>query len=181
MKKLILVVAALSAASVSQAALLFCASNVNTITNSTITNPTNIGCGAINAGAGNIITSVAIRLLGSFNDTVEFSNHQVQFDAAFLGGSPTATHSIQTAIGDFSGSGGPSSGTGVAVGAQILAASTVQITTSNVGGAATPDNASIAVWLDYETAPVNTGIPEPSTLALLGSALAALGLVNRRK
>lgn len=179
MKKLVLVFAALTMASVSQAALLFCASNVNTTTNSLTTNPTNIGCGAIDVGAGNTIGTITIRLLGSFNDTVENTIHQVQFSAT--NNLTAAVHSVTTASGDFSGSGGPTSGTGVAVGTQTFGASTVAITTTNVGGAPTPDNTSIAVWLDYTVVPTQTGIPEPSTMALLGSALVGLGLISRRK
>jgi len=178
MKKLILTLAALAMASTSQAAFLFCGSNINTVTNQVTTNPTNVNCGSIDAGAGNLITNVAIRLLGSFNDTVA-GNNQVQFDAT---GPLGTTHSIQTAIAPFSGdNGGPSSGGFVAVGTQTLAASVVAVTTSNLGGLPTPDNTSIAVWLEYNTAPVQTGVPEPSTMALLGSALVGLGVISRRK
>lgn len=179
MKKIVLIGAALCLASVSQAALLFCASNINTVTSGTTTNPTNINCGAIDAGAGNVITDVAIRLLGSFNDSVENTDHQMQFDASH--NLTAATHSLQTGIGDLSGNGGPSVGSAVAVGTQTLAASIVAITTSKVGVFGSPDNASIAVWLSYNTAPVQTGVPEPSTLALLGSALVGFGLFTRRK
>jgi len=170
----------LSMATVSQGALLLCASNVNSITNGVVTNPTNVNCGQIDAGAGNLITDVAVRLIGSFNDTVAGDN-QVQF----VGNGPLgATHTIQTGVGQFSGdSGAPSSGSFVGVGTQTLAASVVAITTSNLGGLPTPDNTSIAVWLEYNTAPIQTGggVPEPSTMALLGSALVGLGAIARRK
>ena len=182
MKKLVLVVAALTMASFSQAALLLCATNVNTISGGVISNPSNVNCGSIDAGAGNLITDVAIRLLGSFNDAIENTNHQLQFDGTH--NLTAAVHTLQTNIGDLSGNGGPSAGVGVAVGTQTLGASTVAVTTSSVGGLNAPQNASISVWLSYNVAPVPpppSGVPEPGTLALLGSALIGVGLVSRRK
>ena len=180
MKKFVLLFTAMSMASVAQGALLLCALNVNTVNNAAPTNPTNIACGSIDAGAGNLITTIAIRLLGSFQDAQENTLHQLQFAAT--NNLSAATHSIQTVgLTDFSGSGGPSSGTGVAQGTQTFGASTVAIQTTNINGGVSPDNASISVWLDYQTAPVQTGIPEPSTMALLGSALVGLGLVARRR
>lgn len=173
MKTKLILSLALAFASASPAASLLCGVNVNTVTNQVIGNPTDIACGAIDAGAGNLITNVAIRLLGSFNDATENTFHQVQFSAA---GPLGATHTIQTGIADYDSSGGPTVGIAVNVGTQILAASTVSITTTNLGGLPTPDNASIAVWLEYNTAPA---VPEPGTWALLGSALVALGLYRR--
>ena len=166
---------ALSFASVSQATLLLCQSNVNTITDGVAsTNPVNVACGVIDAGPGSIITDVAVRLFGSFNDANPDSLHQIQFGAnGPLGTSLT----IMTPIDDFVGFAGPSTGTGVAVGTQILAASNVAITTTSL--LTLPNNATVSVWLEYNTP--STEIPEPTTFVLMSTALLGLGFLRRKR
>lgn len=78
MKKLLMVaLLALPFAGVSQAARLLCGSNVNSITDGIAApNPINVPCGAIDTGAGNILTNISVRLLGSFNDGATGNLHE---------------------------------------------------------------------------------------------------------
>jgi hypothetical protein len=180
-KFIILAVAALGLSSVSSAATILCTpSNQNTITNQVITTPfSGLNCGTVNATPGFQITSVAMQLVGGFNDAVPGSTSQLQFIAtnSFNAASATGT----TGVDDFTSNTGVVLGSSVAVAnLTTLGAVTATVATTSLGSTI-PDNASVTVWLVTTERAITGQVPEPSTLALLGVALAGLGAYTRRK
>lgn len=170
-----------AAASMAPAAVILCTpSNQNTITNAVISSPVQVSCGTVNATAGFEITGLAVRVIGSFNDTIGGTNHQLRFlgTNSFNAASVTA----DTIVDDFAGSSGSVTGASVGVANLLtLGAVTVDVATSNLGGLGTPDNASFTAFLITTETAINTGVPEPGTMALLGSALVGLGFIARRR
>jgi hypothetical protein len=181
-KFIIMSVAALGLSTVSSAATILCTpSNQNTITNTVITSPFNgLNCGTVNATPGMEITSIALQLVGGFNDAVPGSTSQLQFTATNSFNAATVTGT--TGVDDFTSNTGLQLGSGVAVAnLTTLGAVTASVTTTSLG-AAIPDNASVTVWLVTTERTIQTPtVPEPSTFALLGAALTGLGVYSRRR
>ncbi len=139
---------------------------------------TSVTCftGGVNAGANNQITNVQINFLGTFQDSVSNGNHQLTFAGTSVNGNfgPLTTNSA--------GSVGFTDTPGVIIIAgpvASLAQFVINVTTSNTNvNNVLPDNASYTISGSYtlEAIPNQSGVPEPSTLALVGGVLVLAGI-----
>ena len=170
-----LLVSATSLASASTIAFTCTPSNNNSIANGVLVTggTTTVSCGAFTAPNGSAITNVAFDFLGTYQDSVENGNHQLTFsgNSAFGGFGPADT-TISPTIGFAVASGGS---------AQLLASTPswlFTVTTSNTnGGNVLPYNASYTISGTYTyEVQRHDGVPEPSTLALVGGVLVLAGI-----
>jgi PEP-CTERM motif len=173
MKKLI--VLAMALASFVPAANILCVTDQNINSGATTVN-----CPGATAAPGFTITGITFQALGSWQDSTfgftgssnySFTENSAEFAAGPLAGVASGTNSANTGLL----SDGP-----VAVSLAAVTAFTVDATRV-IGSGVTPNNATVSVqYVTTETA-IQTGVPEPSTMALLGSALVGLGVVARRR
>jgi PEP-CTERM motif len=187
MKKFVLsAFAAMALSTVSSAAIITCTAangNPNVIVNNVSeSSPKTYNCAAYVAPGGTEVFQIALRLAASFNDEVQDNvNSTLTADGtASLGG---ATNSVTTLGGDFIGVTSPFQQQGAFFNiapSGSLAASTVAITWSVTGPAV--QNGTVTVSLvTNERQIVTSGVPEPSTFMMLGTALTGLGLFARRR
>ena len=170
-----LLVSAASLASASTIEFTCTPSNNNSIANGALVTAgtTTVSCGGFMAPSGSAITNVSFNFLGTYQDSVDNGNHQLTFagSSAFGGFGPVDT-TISPTIGFAVASGGS---------AQLLASTPswlFTVTTSNTnGGNVLPYNASYTIsgTYTYEVQD-QSGVPEPSTLALVGGVLVLAGI-----
>lgn len=174
-----LLVSAASLASASTIGFTCTPSNNNSIANGVLVTggTTSVNCGGFTAPNGSAITNVAFDFLGTYQDSVDNRDHQLTFSgtSAFGGFGPVDT-TISPAIGFAVASGGS---------AQLLASTPswlFTVTTSNTnGGNVLPYNASYTIGGTYTYEVQDQGgVPEPSTLALVGGVLVLAGIRKAR-
>lgn len=172
MKKLI--VLAMALASFVPAAIIPC------VTDQSINGgATTVNCPGATATPGFTITGITFQALGSWQDSsfgftgtsaYSFAENSGDFAAGPLNGNAAGTNSANTGVL----SAGP-----VGVSLASVSAFTVDATRTVTVGSV-PFNATVSVqYITTETS--NNTVPEPGTMALLGSALVGLGLVARRR
>ena len=174
-----LLVSAASLASASTIGFTCTPSNNNSIANGVLVTggTTSVNCGGFTAPNGSAITNVSFDFLGTYQDSVDNRDHQLTFSgtSAFGGFGPVDT-TISPAIGFAVASGGS---------AQLLASTPswlFTVTTSNTnGGNVLPYNASYTIGGTYTYEVQDQGgVPEPSTLALVGGVLVLAGIRKAR-
>jgi hypothetical protein len=137
-------------------------------------------CPTLNQTPGFTLTVNFIGAIGSWQDsspsftgssTFNFTENSAQLSPVnpFLSGTAAGMFSANTGLLQFN----------VGQNFNPLNGFTVDATRIiNNGG--TPNSSTVTVFIDY-TETQTGGVPEPSTVALVGGALVALGLVRRRK
>ena len=169
-----LLVSAASAATIS----FSCApNNQNAVTNAGLVNggATSVTCNGFTAPAGSIITNVNMQFLGTFQDSFGNGNQQLTFaGSSAFGGFAAASTTSDPNVG-FLFTNAISSTPGVnSTGGTFVFSVT---TTNTVNGSTLPDNASYTVSGVYTYEVQNQGgVPEPSTLALVGGVLVLAGI-----
>lgn len=141
----------------------------------------NITCPSFNvgltAGGNGIYNSTELRTLSSVTQIFDGQANPINGSAVMTYSSTGFTFlpitSNPTTSGNVAGTGGPAVGPGN--GGTFVVNFSSTATPSTVGQA----TGSVAVLYNY-SAPV-TGVPEPSTLGLLGGALVGLGFIGRRR
>src|SRR5262249_48721030 len=175
--KVILLLVFASAGMLSATTITCSPANDNLVTNSVNVSPQVVNCGTINANPGFLITGIQVALIGTFQDSVMGTIHQLMFSATNSFNAATVSGSTQT--NDFIGSPGLITGGLVAVAnLTTLGAVTVTGSAATVGGAPLPDNASFTGFIVTTEAAV---VPEPMVLSLVGAGLLGLGIFGRRR
>jgi hypothetical protein len=149
-----------------------------------------LNCPSLDAGAGFTIGSLQLLLASDYINgplgttsgttvsvvyapTANFANHTEAVSGGF-------SSSSSTTDGVANVGGGPFLAQTISIGAQVLASFNLVETSSITAGG--PVNAStINAFLVYTPVPVTSGVPEPATLGLMGSALLGVGFLARRK
>ena len=169
-----LLVSAASLASASTLAFSCVPNNNNAVTNALLVNggATSVTCDGFSAPAGSLITNVSFNFLGTFQDSVENGNQQLTFSGTSAYGSfgPASTNAHPN-VGFMVASGGGPQAIASTGGNWIFNVSTSNTSNANV----LPDNASYSISGVY-TYEVQGGVPEPSTLALVGGVLVLAGI-----
>ena len=169
-----LLISAASLATASTIGFTCTPSNNNSVANGVLVTggTTAVSCGGFAAPNGSAITNVAFDFLGTYQDSVENGNHQLTFSgsSAFGGFGPVNT-TISPTVGFAVASGGS---------AQLLASTPswlFTVTTANTnGGNVLPYNASYTISGTYTYEVQGGGVPEPSTIALVGGVLVLAGV-----
>ena len=149
-----------------------CGPQVSTINFSTITSPLTSTCAAQNFGGGTTITNISLGFAGAFSDGNPNNSSQVSFSGSSILGN---FGPINTGIDTLSSNTGfiqnlnstPNATPG-------FGAFNVSVSTTSIG-ASVPDSAQYSVFATY-TYEVQGGVPEPSTLALVGGVLVLAGI-----
>jgi PEP-CTERM motif len=174
--------AAMALSTVSSAAIITCTAangDPNVIVNNVpVSQPKTYNCAAYTAPSGSQVISIALRLAASFNDEIEDGTNSTL--TASGTSSLGATNSVTTTPGDLIGVTNPFQQTGAAVAfgpSGSVAASTVGVSFTVTG----PSVQNGTVIVSLVTTERLTGVPEPSTFMLIGTALTGLGAFARRR
>ncbi len=150
-----------------------CGPQVSSINFSVITTTSSVSCAAQNFGGGSTITNVSLGFAGAFSD----GNPNNLSTVSFSGSSTLGNFGPIT-----TGTDGLSSNTGFVQNLNPtvnatpgFAAFNVDITTTSIG-ASVPDSAQYSVFATYTYEVQGDGVPEPSTLALVGGVLVLAGI-----
>lgn len=147
--------------------------NAGALVNSGSTSVTCLA-GGIDVGSGNLIQNLTLNFVGSFNDSISGTNHQVEFTGTSSQGGFATT---ATSAGDFVGFAVVSNFVNTNPGTQTLASFVFNVTTALAGGTVSPESAAYTVSGSYTyEAQQQSGVPEPSTLALVGGVLVLAGI-----
>jgi hypothetical protein len=144
-----------------------------------------INCPTVDAGVGNVVTSYAVLATGDYTGGPfgTTSGTVVQLIFSTTGTAPigAAAQTLLVSGGNSSNATGPSTpfqlGSTITPNVETLSAFNVAISSTVLSG--TVGDSSGQVVLSYTTAP--SGVPEPQTMGLVGSALLAIGLLGRKK
>lgn len=146
-------------------------------------------CGGVTAGtvagsgAGSFISAITLQVKGTFNDASFTYSGSTNF--AFT------EQSAQLAIATISGN-APTAGTGDTGSTGVLSASqgglnlaslagfNVNVIETLLAGGRFPTNSTVTVQYDYTVTTPTSGVPEPSTYAMIGLGLSALAFARRR-
>ena len=154
--------------------------NQNVVEDGVNITPQTATCSGVSAAPGNVITAIAVQVLGTFEDSVTGTLHQLQF---------TATNSINgasvtgaTGIDDFIGSTGSLVSAFVAVPGTPASLGSVIVTVNvaGLGGYILPDKSSFTAHIITEERPMG-GVPEPSDALLVGTGLIGVSAFLRRR
>ena len=150
--------------------------NNNAVTNGApvTAGSTNVTCTGFTPPAGQFIINVRLNGFATFQDSVDNGNHQLTYSATGAFGSfaaantgPDPNVSFVSAFGN------------TAQNLASIANWVVTVSVSNtVAGNALPDNSSYTISgvYTYEVQNNDPGIPEPSTLVLVGGVLVLAGI-----
>ena len=131
-------------------------------------------CDAFAAPAGSVITNVLINFFATFQDSVSNGNHQLTYSGSGAFGSFAAANTgIDPNVSFVSTSGNTAQNVASTGGTWLF----TTLVSNTVGTNVLPDNSSYTVSGTY-TYEVQApgGIPEPSTLALVGGVLVLAGI-----
>ena len=148
-------------------------------------------CGGVTAGtvagsgAGSFISSITLSVKGTFNDSATtpvyngsvsfaFTEQSAQFAVATISGNaPTVGSGDVGSTGTLTGSSG-------ALSLASLAGFNVGVIETLLTGGRFPTNSTVTVSYDYTVTTPGSGVPEPSTYAMIGLGLSALAFARRR-
>jgi hypothetical protein len=183
-KKILALAMFLGLASVSQAAFIQCTPNQDTVVNNAVASSAVFTC---NTGAIATGSTIQLRLSGTFqeNNGPTNQNYSVLFSTSTpsVGGIVIGSISC-TASGTADANNqatGACSTTGAASAATTAAFAGPSFQVTINGGAGSnplPFNASASLFFQVN-APTQSGVPEPTSMVLLGSGFVALGLGAR--
>ncbi len=150
-----------------------CGPQMSTINFSTITSPLASTCAAQNFGGGSIITNISLGFAGAFSDGNPNNASQISFSGSSILGN---FGPLTTGIDNLSSNTGFVQNLNPTVNATPgFGAFNVNITTTSIG-ASVPDSAQYSVFATYTYEVQTPGVPEPSTLALVGGVLVLAGI-----
>jgi hypothetical protein len=150
--------------------------NQNLVTNGSNNSPQVVSCGTITATDGFYITSVAVAMVGTFQDSLASNSHTLLFGVTNSFNASTASGTAGPDL--FVGSTGFVTGNFVDTGSILTTLGAVFVTgTATLTGGVLPDNASFTGYIVTTEAPID-GVPEPATFVALGSGLALLGIAR---
>ena len=136
-------------------------------------------CAAQNFGGGTVITNFSLGFSGAFSDGNPNNSSQVSdsYTSTVGNGGP-----INTGIDNLSSNTGFIQNLNAQTpGTPGFGAFTVNVTTTSIG-VSVPDSAQFSVFATYTYEVQQTGgVPEPSTLALVGGVLALAGIRKFRR
>ncbi|MBY0503729.1 MAG: PEP-CTERM sorting domain-containing protein [Bryobacteraceae bacterium] len=136
---------------------------------------TTVSCAGFSAPIGSSITNISFNFLGTFSDSDGNNGlHQITFS----GTTPYGTFGpFNTGSNGDVGSTGSQTGLSAAANIANTGAFNVSVTASNtVNTNALPESAQYTVRAVYTYEVNQSGVPEPSTLALVGGVLVLAGL-----
>jgi PEP-CTERM motif len=187
-RSLVVIFAALALGSVAGATTMQCGPVQTLFVNGNAPTQGSSTCAVIDAGAGNMITSISLILAYDAQFVLVAPAHET---ITFTPGGAGAGFGVNTVVLDGTVQFGGLNGTPVSPftvttvlnpNTQTFASFTTLIDAVVTAGGI--DSSSARVLVSYEVAPVPpppTGTPEPSTFVLLGSALTGLGVSARRR
>ncbi|MBY0503730.1 MAG: PEP-CTERM sorting domain-containing protein [Bryobacteraceae bacterium] len=144
-----------------------------------------VSCGGFTAPIGQSIINISFSFLGTFSDSDGNNGlHQLTFNGTTPFGSGAFGPFNTGSDGDVGSTGNQNSLSSAVLSQNGLAGFNVTVTTANtVGGNALPDTGQFTVRAvyTYEVDQQPGGVPEPSTLALVGGVLVLAGLRKFRK
>jgi len=166
-----------ASAAVLPAATIQCTpGNLNLVTNTVNNSPQAESCGTINATPGFVIDTIQLGLIGSFQDAMQGTNHQLTFTGTTNVNGATVTGN--TGIGDFIGTTNFITGSAVALpGLATLGLVTFTGSAATVDGNPLPDNASFTGFIITTERPAT--VPEP-TMSLMSAAFLGLAVFGHR-
>ena len=129
-------------------------------------------CDAFAAPAGSVITNVLINFFATFQDSVNNGNHQLTYSGSGAFGSFAAANTgIDPNVSFVSTSGNTAQNVASTGGTWLF----TTLVSNTVGTNVLPQASSYTVSGTY-TYEVQGGVPEPSTLALVGGVLVLAGI-----
>ena len=163
-----------SAASASTINFSCAPSNNNAVAGAALVNggSTTTTCDAFAAPAGSVITNVLINFFSTFQDSVNNGNHQLTYSGSGAFGSFAAANTgIDPNVSFVSTSGNTAQNVASTGGTWLF----TTLVSNTVGTNVLPQASSYTVSGTY-TYEVQGGVPEPSTLALVGGVLVLAGI-----
>jgi len=185
----LLSIAALGFSSLSSAAVISCVINQATVPINSTSAGATVSCGGVSAatvaanGAGSYISSIVLTVKGTFNDSAitpayfgllnfAFNEQSSEFTIATIAGN-APLGGIASDTGSTGNLQGFTSGLNLAA----LASFNVNVLETLISGGRLPESSNVTVTYDYT---VSSGIPEPSTYAMMGLGFSALAFFGRR-
>lgn len=189
-RTLLLLAAALGFSSLASAGTVTCVVNQATTPLTATTAGATVSCGGVSAatvdlsGPGSYIASIVLTVKGTFNDSAispaylgllnfAFTEQSSQFTIATISGdAPRGGGAADT------GSTGNLTGSATGLNLSSLSGFNVSVLETLISGGRLPESSNVTVTYEYN---VISGVPEPSTYAMMGLGATALAFIGRRK